>query len=151
MGQAKQRKAEIDSLKSVKKIVNILAIRHTEHGSREFCHGIVEIKKPVNDKNALLHHICVNNWGHNPPLGHIADYLVQTRTYADMKMFKKQDDVAYVINFYEVDTEISALQGKKTYSCRQIWAMPTEKVKEYALTLAEELKATGAYSVKEHA
>jgi hypothetical protein len=151
MGQAKQRKAEITALKESKTTVRFLAIRHTEDGEREFCHGEASIGKPVNSKNALLRHICVNNWLHNPPAGEIAEYLIQTNTYADMKMFNKEKEMAYVINFYEVDSEMSIRQGSKTYSCREIWAMTPDKVKEYAVMLADELKAAGDYSIKEHA
>lgn len=151
MGQAKQRKTEIEALKASKTTVRFLAIRHTEDGEREFCHGEVNIGKPVNSKNALLQHICMNHWLHTPPMGEIAEYLIQTRTYEDIKMFNKEKEQAYVINFYEVDSEISAKIGKKSYSCRQIWAMSPEKVKEYADLLAKELGENSEYSVKEHA
>ena len=151
MGQAKQRQAEINTLKASKTTVKFLAIRHCEDGEKEFCHGEAQIGKPVNNKNALLKHICVNDWLHNPPAGEIAEYIIQTFTYADMKMFNKEKEMAYVINFYEVDEEFSRREGKKTYSCRQILAMTPDKIKAYADMLSDELKAAGNYSVKEHA
>lgn len=151
MGQAKQRQAEITALKASKTTVRFLAIRHTEDGEREFCHGEASLGKPVNNKNALLHHICVNDWLHNPPAGEIAEYLIQTNTYAEMKMFNKEKEMAYIINFYEVDEEFTRREGKKTYSCRQITAASPDNVKKYAKMLADELKATGEYSVKDYA
>jgi hypothetical protein len=149
LGQAKQRKTEIEALKASKTTVRFLAVRHCEDGEREFAFAEATLGKPVNSKNALLHHICMNDWVHTPPVDAIAEYLVQTNTYAMMKQFNP--DAAYVINFYEVDKEFSIREGKKTYSCRDIIGMTPEKIKEYAHNLSEELKAAGDYSVKEYA
>lgn len=149
MGQAKQRQAEINALKASKTTVRFFAIRHCENGEKEFVFAEASVGKPVNNKNALLRHICVNDWLHTPPAGEIAEYLLQTNTYQTMKMF--QPDAAYVINFYEVDKEFSQKTGQKTYACRDIIGMSKDKLDAYARQYAEELKASGDYSVKDYA
>lgn len=149
MGQAKQRKAEIQSLKASKTTIKFLAIRHCENGEREFAHAEASVGKPVNDKTTLLRHICVNDWLHTPPAGAIAEYLLQTDTYKMMGQF--HPDAAYVINFYEVDKEYSQKTGKKTFACREIMGMTKDKLDAYAREIAEELKSSGDYSVKAYA
>lgn len=149
MGQAKNRKAEIAELKASKTTVRFLAIRHCEDGEREFAFAEATLGKPVNNKNALLRHICMNDWVHNPPVDAIAEYLIQTNTYAMMKQFNP--DAGYVINFYEVDKEFSLQAGQKTFSARDIMGMGKDELKDYAHKFAEELKAGKDYSVKEYA
>jgi hypothetical protein len=151
MGQAKQRKAEIEALKASKTTVRFLAVRHCEDGNREFAHAEATISKSVNNKNELLRDICLNDWLHNPPAGEIAEYLVQTNTYSTTTMLNKNKEMAFIINFYEVDKEFSRREGKKTYSCRDIIALTPNKLKEYASLLAEDLQSAGDYSVREHA
>lgn len=149
MGQAKQRKAEIEALKATKTTVRFLAIRHCEDGEREFAFAEATLGKPVNNKNALLRHICMNDWVHNPPVDAIAEYLIQTNTYQTMKQFNP--DAGYIINFHEVDAEYTRQLGQKTYACREIVSMGNDALKDYAHKFAEELKAGKDYSVKEYA
>lgn len=151
MGQAKQRKAEIAALKASKTNIRFFAVRHCENGEKEFAHAEVTLGKPVNGKNELLRHICLNDWLHNPPVEHIAEYLVQTNTYKMFSQFNNSDAKGFVINFYEVDEEYSRQVGQKAHSAREIMAMPVEAVKDYAEKVSAELKATGEYSVKEYA
>jgi len=151
MGQAKQRKAEIDALKARLTTVRIFAIRHCENGEKEFAHGEVSLGKPVNDKTALLRRICMNDWLHNPPMDEIAEYLIQSNSYKTFSAFGTNTAHGFVINFYEVDEEFSRKTGEKTYSCRAIIGMPKNKLDDYAYKFADELKATGEYSVKDYA
>ena len=150
MGQAKHRKAEIDALKAKKpREYSILAIRHCEDGQTEFAYfGGASYHKPKNDKKALLRHICLNDWGHNPPAGHIVDYLWQTTTF---NMFGDQPGVeSFVINFYEVDDERSAIAGEKVYSCRHILGGSADHARVTAENLKNDLSKTGRYSIKEN-
>ena len=149
MGQAKQRKAEIDALKAQKpRNYGILAIRHCEDGQTEFAYYGADYLKPKNDKNALLRHICLKDWGHNPPAGLIAEYLFQTTTF---KMFGDNPDIeSFVINFYEVDDEMTAKRGEKAYSCRHILGGTADHARETAERLKTELSKTGRYSIKEN-
>ena len=150
MGQAKLRKAEIDALKASKTTVQFLAVRYCENGETEFAHAEVQMGKPRNDKNSLLQHICMNDWVHTPPVQHIAEYLLQTKTYEMFSKFSNGDE-GYIIHFYEVDEEFSRKNGQKTFSCRDIMSVPRDALKEYARKLADELKAAGDYSVEEYA
>jgi len=146
VGQAKNRKAEINALKSApKKTFSILAIRHTECGSREMVCFQASYAKPVHNKKDLLAYICLKDWLHTPPVGAITDYLFQTNTFAMTEQF---GITGYEINFYEVDDELTAKNGNKTYSCRLIVGCDAETVGNRADALAEELAASGLYSVK---
>ena len=146
MGQAKNRKAEINALKSApKKTFTILAIRHTECGGREMTAFDAKYAKPVHNKNDLLGYICMKDWLHNPPVGAIADYLFQTNAFAMTEQF---GFTGYEIHFYEVDDEFTAKNGKKTYSCRNVIGGSSDAIVRSAEALAEELAASGQYSVK---
>ena len=147
MGQAKQRKAEIDALKAQKpREYGILAIRHTEDGQREFVYFAADYNKPKNDKNALLRHICLKDWAHKPPAGLIAEYLWQTTSF---NMFGDNPNIgAFIMNFYELDEEMTAKTGEKRYSCRLVSGGTAEYVKDYAYKLSKELSDSGDYSVK---
>lgn len=151
MGQARQRKAEIDALKAKLTTVRFFAIRHCEDGQKEFAMSEVSFNsKQVNSKQALLREICLKDWLHTPPVGLIAEYLVQTTSYQVMgQMFNAE--IGYVINFHEVDQEMLALHNEKRYSCRRVTGMSQEKLAEYADKFAKELADTGDYSIKHHA
>jgi hypothetical protein len=60
-------------------------------------------------------------------------------------------DIGYVINFHEVDQEMSALRKDKRYSCRQVMGMTQANLDIYAADFAKQLNDTGEYSVKHHA
>lgn len=126
----------------------ILAIRHCEDGSPEFVHFAATYSTPKNDKNALLHRICTKDWAHTPPAGFIAEYLFQTNTFAMMQNFGGAE--AFILNFYEVDAEATAKNGKKTFSCRDIMAAGKDDVQAYANNLRDELAQKSTYSVKTH-
>ena len=151
MGQAKQRQAEINALKAQLTTVRFFAIRHCEDGQKEFALSEVSFNtKLVNNKAALLREICLKDWLHTPPVGLIAEYLVQTTSYQVMAQMNNAD-IGYVINFHEVDQEMSALRNEKRYSCRQIMGMTRAKLDTYAAEFAKQLNDTGEYSVKHHA
>ena len=149
MGQARQRKAEIDALKSRSTAVSFVAIRHLRVGKPEFAHATVDLfGKTLNNKDHLLHHICLKDWGHNPPVEAIAEYLTMTQTYS---MFRSMhDNPGWVINFYEYDEEFSK-PGKPAHSCRNIMAVgDADSLIDYAKGLKDILKDAADYSVKEH-
>ena len=150
MGQAKQRKAEIEQLKNAPgKHYKILAIRHCEDGSKEFAYFGAEYEKPTHNKADLLNYICCKDWVHKAPAGAIADYLWQTTTFA---MLGKADYVeGFEINFQEYDKEISARKGEKVYSCRRVVASTAEIIEQRAHQLKDELAKTGQYSIREAA
>ena len=147
MGQAKHRKAEIDALKAQKpRNYGILAVRHCEDGQVEFAYFGADYHKPKNDKGALLRHICLKDWVHTPPAGLIADYLWQTTTF---KMLGDNPNVeSFVLNFFEVDDEMTAKRGEKAYSCRHILAGPADHARITAENLKNNLSKTGRYSIK---
>ncbi len=147
MGQAKIRAKEIATLKSQPgREYAILAIRHCEDGSQEFAYFAANYSKPKNDKSALLNRICLNDWVHTPPAGNIAEYLFHTNTFAMTQQFPNAQ--AYIINFFEVDKEFTAKEGKKSYSCRDIMMTSKQNADKYAEALRDELTQTGTYSVK---
>ena len=127
----------------------IFAIRHCEDGNAEYVYFHGNYFKPKNDKGALLSHICLKKWGHNPPAQYIAEYLYQTASY---KMFKDMpiagDTQSFVIEFHEVDDEFTTKQGKKAYSCRNISVSSDFIVREFADKLTANLKKDGGYSIK---
>lgn len=149
MGQAKQRKAEIEQLKKAKgKAYSILAIRHCEDGSKEFAYFEANREKSNFPKHDLLAYICTNDWVHTPPVSAIAYYLWQTNSF---QMLSDVDSVeGFEINFYEYDAEISAKKGQKCFSCRAIVAGDKESILERANQLKEELAQTGEYSIQEN-
>jgi hypothetical protein len=128
MARAKARK-QPPKQKIISKPNKILAIRHTADGQQEFCAFEISINGVLNDKNALLHHICVKDWLHTPPTDAIGEYLLQTNTYKEFKS-KGIDATAWIINFHELDHEATARRGEKTYSCRLIMAIPEENWRE---------------------
>jgi hypothetical protein len=148
MGQAKQRKAEIDALKASPTAVSFMAIRHLRVGKPEFVHATVDLfGQTKNNKDHLLQHICLKDWGHNPPIEAIAEYLTMTQTYS---MFRSMhDNPGWIINFYEYDEEFS-LPGKPAHSCRDIISIgDAESLVDYAKGVVESL-SDADYSVKEH-
>lgn len=149
MGQAKNRKAEIAQLKQTKRLVKILAIRHCADGQSEFAYFGAELPSDVrNSKNALLSHICLNNWLHTPPAYEIAEYLVQTDTFKEMKQFGVSA-AAFEINFFERDTDPS---GRSTHSCRMIYGIPDEaQAEQYINAKIEALKTEPGRSYMVHA
>lgn len=147
MGQAKQRRAEIEQLKSKLTKVSFFAIRHCEDGSKEFALSEVSFNlKDASDKTALLREICLKDWVHTPPVGLIAQYLVQTTSYQVMGQLQNAN-IGYVINFHEVDEQRSS-KGEKRYSCRHIMGLSQDDLKNYADKFSQELNATGEYSIK---
>ena len=129
--------------------VSFVAIRHLKDEKPEFVHATVDLfGKTKNKKDHLLQHICLKDWGHNPPVEAIAEYLTMTKSYS---MFHKMhDNPGWVINFYEYDEEFSKLEGKPAHSCRDIMAIgDAEALVGYAQSLRDSLKDDD-YSVKEY-
>jgi len=155
MGQAKQRKAEIDALKAAGPRtmptleVDILAIRHTRIGKPEFVYFTTDLGKTKNPKDVLLHRICTRDWLHNPPSDNIAEYLVQTNTYQHTQLFGKEGDRAYVINFHEIDEEFTAKNGRPTYSCRQTWCSDRASIRDMAKDMRNGLDDAD-YSIRQN-
>ena len=148
MGQARNRRAEIETLKSKPKFqvdVEFLAIRHLRDGTREFAHARIGFESNrLSDKGALLSLICRGDWLHNPPVDRIAEYLVQTNSYKMVTEFmsEQRDGLGFIINFFESDPE-----RPETYSCRFIHTMPTESLRAQAQEMAAELADDPEYSV----
>jgi hypothetical protein len=149
MGQAKLRAKEIEQLKNAKgKEYSILAIRHCEDGSKEFCYFQASPEKITFAKNDLLSYICLKDWIHTPPAAAIAHYLWQTNTFQMMNNFDYVE--GFEINFFEYDPEISARKGDKVCSCRTVVAGKKESIEQRAHQLKEELAQTGEYSIREN-
>ena len=147
MGQAKLRAKEIEQLKNTKgKEYSILAIRHCEDGSKEFCYFQASPEKTTIAKSDLLSYICLKDWIHTPPTPAIAHYLWQTTTFS---MLGKVDYVdGFEINFYEYDPE-KAKKGDKVCSCRTVVSGSKNDIEKRAYQLKDELAKTGQYSIKE--
>jgi hypothetical protein len=151
MGQAKQRSAEIAALKAAPTTVHFFAIRHTQYGFKQVVRAQVQLTpNRLNNKKALLREICLKDWLHTPPVEYIAEYLLQTTSYQLMAQQQFQmTDRGYVINFHEVDQELSN-DGLTQYSCRQVAAMSLPALEQYAAKFAAELNVNGEYSIKMH-
>jgi len=154
MGEAKRRKAEIRAIKAANNVEQklvIMAIRHCKDGNPEVTsfHTTYIPKNAksntltTNEKSALLKEICRKNWGHAAPAKLITLYLLQTQAF---KFFSQIDnDRGFVINFYECDPD-SPNGG--SYSCRDIIAMPSDAVMDYAKEYCDNLaKNNPEYSV----
>lgn len=129
--------------------VSFVAIRHLKDGKPEFVHATVDLfGKTKNNKDHLLQHICLKDWGHNPPIAAIAEYLTMTQTYS---MFQSMhDNPGWIINFYEYDEELSQ-PGKPAHSCRDIISIgDADGLIDYAKGLRDNLKDDADYSVKEY-
>jgi len=119
MAEAKQHFINLAS--SPTATIKIIALRHCEDGNQEF--AVFEAAVNENhkrNKDDLLRAICLTDWAHTPPCQPIIDYLVKTNTYNTIKMLVNTNVYAYVINFHEVDKEMTAIKGEKRFSCRVI-------------------------------
>lgn len=121
MGQAKNRKAEIAALKAQpKQLIKVFAQRNGKFGVIEFVSFGFIPEAGLNNKTALLSKIATSVWGHSAPTDLIADYLVQTNSYAMMS--KMQKPVGYFIEFFEDDKDRPGM-----YSCRTVMGIRTEE------------------------
>lgn len=119
MGQAKNRKVEINALKnSPQTLTKVFALRHGRDGDEFVCFGVV-LENPMYNKKTLLEAVSCTAWGHNAPVALIADYLVQTNTYAVVNKF---NPFGYFIEFYHDDPDSIG-----THSCRTICGFRTEE------------------------
>ena len=149
MGQARRRKAEIEQLKASTLEIEFLAIRHCEDGQEEFFHTQCKVpQRPQFDKNSLLQYICLKDWLHTPPASAVAEYLIQTKTF---EMFSDPKEYGYIINFYEVDKEITARKGQKSCSCRDIMIVPRHSMKAVAEAKLREHEHNPNMDIKFHA
>jgi len=149
MGQARRRKAEIEQLKASTLEIEFLAIRHCEDGLEEFFSAQCKVpQKPKIDKNSLLPYICLKPWLHTPPGYAVAEYLIQTKTF---EMFNDTTEYGYVINFYEVDQEITARKGQRSYSCREIMVVPRHSMKAVAEAKHKQHENNPNMDIKFHA
>jgi hypothetical protein len=154
MGQANQRKEEInkmkkDSSKNKDVTVRFIAMRYAKDESKpEIAIASVSFTEEFSqellgmNKNKLLDHCSLFSWGHNPPIKLIAAYLLQTQSF---KMCQMLNFYGLLINFLESDSDNAGHN-----SSRVVMSMSEVTFKDIEKSISDSLKDDAEYSLISH-